>query len=303
MTPDPEGGLIWVSGHSLQFAVICLARHCYVNVLSYRETSRSDGMDMTFNAIIARSSGAVGIVKLNRPASFNALSLELTTELGQALAAFEADPAIGTIVLTGSDTVFAAGADIGEITNMSFAEVYSEELITRTWENTARCRKPVIAAVSGYALGGGLELALMCDIIVASETALFGLPETGLGAIPGAGGTQRLTRIVGKAVAMDMVLSGRRMDAAEALARGVVSRVSSVENYLEEAILIAEKLAERSRPVMMIAKEAVNHAQETHLAEGIHLERRLLYATFALEDRKEGMTAFAEKRSPVFRHR
>lgn len=258
---------------------------------------------MTFNTIRTSRKGAVGVIQLDRPAALNALNLELTTELGQALDAFETDSEVGAIVLTGSDTVFAAGADIGELADKTFADVYDDELITRSWERTAQCRKPVIAAVSGIALGGGFELALMCDIILASETARFGLPETGLGVIPGAGGTQRLTRIVGKSVAMDLVLSGRSMDATEALARGVISRVAPLERYLDEAIALAEHLAQRSRPVMMIAKEAVNHAMETHLAEGIYLERRLLYATFALEDRREGMTAFAEKRAPVFRHR
>lgn len=258
---------------------------------------------MTFNTLKTWQQGDVAIIQLHRPRALNALNLELTTELGQALDRWEADETIGAIVLTGDDKAFAAGADIPEITDKSFAEVYGEELITRTWERTAQCRKPVIAAVSGIALGGGFELALMCDLILASETARFGLPETGLGVIPGAGGTQRLTRIVGKAVAMDLVLSGRSMDATEALARGVISRIAAPGQYLAEAIALAGQLAKRSRPVMMIAKEAVNHALETHLAEGIFLERRLLYATFALEDRKEGMTAFTEKRAPVFRHR
>ena len=258
---------------------------------------------MESNSIIVSRRGPVGIVQMNRPAAFNALNLELTTELGKALDDFESDDTVGAIVLTGSDVAFAAGADIKEIVNKTFADVYAEELITRTWERAARCRKPLIAAVAGHALGGGCELALMCDIIVASETARFGLPETGLGVIPGAGGTQRLTRIVGKAVAMDLILTGRTMGATEALERGLVSRVVPEGQHLTEAVAVAGEIATRSGLILMLAKEAVNHAYETHLAEGIHLERRLLYATFATEDRKEGMTAFAERRKPVFRNR
>lgn len=258
---------------------------------------------MTWNTLLVSTDGPVGVIRLNRPAALNALNLELTTELSSALSAFEDDAAIGAIVLTGSDRAFAAGADIKELRDKTFADVYAEQLITRTWERAASCRKPLIAAVSGHAAGGGCELALMCDIIVAAQSAVFSLPETRIGVIPGAGGTQRLTRLVGKAVAMDMILSGREMRAEEALARGLISRTTSQDSYLSEAITLARTLAERSRPIMMLAKEAVNHAYETHLAEGIYIERRLLYATFATDDRREGMAAFSEKRKPAFTNR
>jgi enoyl-CoA hydratase len=258
---------------------------------------------MIWNTLLVSSDGPVGLIRLNRPAALNALNLELTTELSAALSLFEDDPAIGAIVLTGSDRAFAAGADIKELQDKAFADVYDEQLITRTWERAATCRKPLIAAVSGHAAGGGCELALMCDIIIAADSAVFTLPETRIGVIPGAGGTQRLTRLVGKAVAMDMILSGREMRAEEALARGVISRIAPQDSYLSEAMTLAQKLAERSRPIMMLAKEAVNHAYETHLAEGIYIERRLLYATFATDDRREGMAAFAEKRKPAFTNR
>lgn len=258
---------------------------------------------MIWNTLLVSSDGPVGLIRLNRPAALNALNLELTTELSAALSLFEDDPAIGAIVLTGSDRAFAAGADIKELQDKTFADVYAEQLITRTWERAATCRKPLIAAVSGHAAGGGCELALMCDIIIAADSAVFTLPETRIGVIPGAGGTQRLTRLVGKAVAMDMILSGREMRAEEALARGVISRIAPQDSYLSEAMTLAHKLAERSRPIMMLAKEAVNHAYESHLSEGIYIERRLLYATFATDDRREGMAAFAEKRKPAFTNR
>lgn len=255
------------------------------------------------DTVIVSLDGPVGLIRLNRPEVLNALSHRMTSDLGTALRWLDGLDSVHAIVLTGDDRAFAAGADIPEIADKTLAEVYAEDLITATWEDAARCRKPLIAAVSGFALGGGCELALMCDIIVAADTARFGLPETRIGVIPGAGGTQRLTRIVGKAVAMDMILSGRTMLADEALARGVVSRVVPQERCLPEALALAARIATSSRPVLRLAKEAVNHAYETTLAEGIHLERRLLYATFALDDRREGMTAFAEKRPPVFRHR
>ncbi|MDO5706474.1 MAG: enoyl-CoA hydratase-related protein [Paracoccus sp. (in: a-proteobacteria)] len=258
---------------------------------------------MNYQNIIVSSKGRVGIITLNRPKALNALNAQITAEISAAAMAFDADPAIGAIVVTGSDRAFAAGADIKEIKDKTFAEVLDENFITATWEGLMRVRKPTIAAVSGHALGGGCELALMCDIIIASETARFALPEVTIGTIPGAGGTQRLTRLVGKAIAMDMILSGRVMPADEALARGLVSRVVPVETYLNEAVDIAGKLAERSRPVLQIAKEAVNKAYETHLQEGLYVERRLLYSTFALDDRHEGMAAFAEKRKPEFRNR
>ena len=258
---------------------------------------------MSFQTILTERDGAVAIVTLNRPEALNALNLQMTTELSQALDGFEADPDITAIILTGSDKAFAAGADIKEIQDKSFIDVFDEQFVTATWERLARCRKPTIAAVSGHAIGGGFELAMMCDIIIAAECARFALPETKIGAIPGAGGTQRLTRVAGKALAMDMILTGRRLTAAEALAAGLVSRVVPDGEHLATAIALAAGMGEASRPVLMIAKEAVNKAHETHLAEGIHLERRLLYSTFALEDRREGMTAFAEKRPPRFRNR
>ncbi|GLI25130.1 enoyl-CoA hydratase [Xanthobacter flavus] len=256
---------------------------------------------MTYESILTATDGAVGIITLNRPEALNALNSRITAELSQAAAAFDADPAIGAIVVTGSERAFAAGADIKEIKDKTFAEVYEEQLITATWEGLSRVRKPTIAAVSGHAIGGGCEVALMCDIIVASETARFALPETTIGIIPGAGGTQRLTRIVGKAVAMDMILTGRALSAQEALAMGLVSRVVPAGTHVAEAVAIAARISASSGPVVRLAKEAVNQAYETHLQEGLYVERRLLYATFALEDRREGMNAFAEKRKPIFR--
>ncbi len=258
---------------------------------------------MTQPCVLTSVDGPVGIVALNRPEALNALNRQLTAELSEAVAAFDADPAIGALVVTGSDRAFAAGADVKEIKDKSFAEVYEEQFVTATWEGVARVRKPVIAAVSGHAIGGGCELALMCDIIVASETARFALPETAIGVIPGAGGTQRLTRILGKAVAMDMILTGRVLSAEEARTMGLVSRVVAAGRQVEEAIALAKTIAASSRPIIMLAKEAVNKAYETHLSEGIYVERRLLYATFATEDRREGMNAFAEKRKPEFRNR
>lgn len=258
---------------------------------------------MTYENILFTVEGQVGIITLNRPEALNALNRQLTAELSEAAAAFDTDPAIGAIVITGSDRAFAAGADIKEIKDKTFAEVYEEQLITSTWEGLARVRKPTIAAVSGHAIGGGCEIAMMCDMIIASETARFALPETSIGIIPGAGGTQRLTRIVGKAVAMDMILSGRALSAAEAQSMGLVSRVVPAGSQVLEAVKLAAKVAAYSRPVVQLAKEAVNKAYETHLQEGIYVERRLLYSTFALDDRREGLNAFAEKRPPQFRNR
>lgn len=255
---------------------------------------------MTYANILVATDGPVGIITLNRPEALNALNRTLTAELSAAAAAFDADAAIAAIVVTGSDRAFAAGADIREIKDKSFAEVFDEEFITATWEGLSRVRKPTIAAVSGHAVGGGCELALMCDIIVASETVRFSLPETGIGIIPGAGGTQRLTRIVGKAVAMDMILTGRVLGAEEARAMGLVSRVVPAGTQVAEAVAIGRRLAASSGIILRIAKEAVNKAYETHLQEGIYVERRLLYSTFATHDRAEGMAAFAEKRKPTF---
>lgn len=253
--------------------------------------------------ILIRTEGPVGILTLNRPETLNALNRQLTAELSDAAAAMDADPAIAAIVVTGSDRAFAAGADIKEIRDKTFADVWSEQFVTATWEGLSRVRKPTIAAVSGHALGGGCEIALMCDIIVASETARFALPEAGIGIIPGAGGTQRLTRILGKALAMDMILTGRALDAEEAKAHGLVSRVVPAGMHVAEAVAIGTRLAEASGLILQLAKEAVNKAHETHLQEGLYVERRLLYAAFATEDRREGMAAFAEKRPPRFTNR
>ncbi|MFG1279816.1 enoyl-CoA hydratase-related protein [Xanthobacter autotrophicus] len=258
---------------------------------------------MTYETILVATDGPVGIITLNRPEALNALNRQITSELSHAAAALDADGAIGAIVVTGSDKAFAAGADIKEIKDKTFAEVYEEQLITSTWEGLSRVRKPTIAAVSGHAIGGGCELALMCDIIVASQKARFALPETTIGIIPGAGGTQRLTRIVGKAVAMDMILTGRALSAQEAHGLGLVSRVVPAGTHVSEAVTLATRIAASSQPIVRLAKEAVNKAYETHLQEGLYLERRLLYATFALDDRREGMNAFAEKRRPDFRNR
>ncbi len=255
---------------------------------------------MPYDSIRTATQGPVGIITLHRPEALNALNTALTSQLSAAAAAFDTDPAIAAIVVTGSDRAFAAGADSKEIKDKSFAEVFEEQFVTAHWEGLSRVRKPTIAAVAGHAVGGGCELALMCDIIVAAETARFALPETTVGVIPGAGGTQRLTRIAGKAIAMDMVLTGRALSAQEALAHGLVSRVVPAGEEVAEAVKIGERLARSSRPILQIAKEAVNKAYETHLAEGLYVERRLLYSTFALEDRKEGMAAFVEKRPPQF---
>jgi enoyl-CoA hydratase len=258
---------------------------------------------MTYDTIIVEKRGRVGLVRLNRPQALNALCAALIGELGTALDDFESDPEIGAIVLTGSEKAFAAGADIKEMKDRDFIDVYTSDFITRGWERVAQCRKPVIAAVSGYALGGGCELAMMCDIILAAENAEFGQPEIMLGTLPGAGGTQRLTRIVGKAKAMELCLTGRRMGAAEAERAGLVSRVLPNAELLDEAMKVADKIAGFSQPIVLMAKEAVNRAYETTLAEGLRFERRLFHASFGTEDQKEGMAAFAEKRKPAFRNR
>lgn len=258
---------------------------------------------MSYETILVETDGPVGIITLNRPDAMNALNKMLTLELSTAAGKLDADDAIAAIVVTGSDKVFAAGADIREMKDKTFPEVYEEQFITATWEGLARVRKPTIAAVSGHAIGGGCEIALMCDIIIASETARFSLPETRIGIIPGAGGTQRLTKIVGKPVAMDMILTGRALSATEAATMGLVSRVVPAGEQLSVAVATARQLAQTSRPILQLAKEAVNKAYETHLSEGIYIERRLLYATFATEDRREGMEAFLDKRKPRFRNR
>ena len=256
-----------------------------------------------YHNIIVERRGAVGIVTLNRPAALNALNAALISELAAALDELEDDAAIGAIILTGNEKAFAAGADVKEMVGKSYPEIYCEDFITRGWERVGQCRKPVIAAVAGFALGGGCEIAMMCDIVIAADTARFGQPEINLGTIPGAGGTQRLTRFVGKAKAMDLCLTGRMMDAAEAERAGLVSRIVPAADLLSEAIKTAERIAGMSRPIAMMVKEAVNRAYETTLAEGVRFERRLFHSTFATEDRKEGMEAFIDKRKPAFRNR
>ena len=258
---------------------------------------------MAYELIIAETRGAVGVITLNRPQAMNALNSQVMRELSEALDGFEADDAIGAIVITGNEKAFAAGADIKEMKDKTFMDCYLEDFITSSWERTARCRKPVIAAVAGFALGGGCELAMMCDIILAADNAEFGQPEITIAAIPGAGGTQRLARAVGKAKAMELCLTGRRMKAEEAERSGLVARVVPLADLQAEAMKMADKIASMSRPVAMLAKEAINRAFETTLAEGIRFERRMFHAVFATEDQKEGMGAFAEKRKPQFRNR
>jgi len=258
---------------------------------------------MAYTNILVETRGPVGLITLNRPQALNALCDALVREVAHALDAFEADAAIGAVVITGSAKAFAAGADIKEMAGRSFADVYLNDFITNGWERVTTCRKPIVAAVAGFALGGGCEVAMMCDTIIAADSAKFGQPEIALGVIPGAGGTQRLTRFVGKAKAMDMVLTGRMMDAAEAERSGLVSRVVPAEQLLEEALKVATRIAEMSRPSVLMAKEAVNRAYETTLAEGVRFERRLFHSLFATEDQKEGMAAFVEKRKPRFKNR
>ncbi|NYZ14415.1 enoyl-CoA hydratase [Azospirillum sp. RWY-5-1] len=255
-----------------------------------------------YETILVEHRGPVALVTLNRPKALNALSDQLVTDLGHAIDAAEADDNIGAIVITGSEKAFAAGADIKEVARFTYMDVYQSNFITAKWERVARCRKPVVAAVAGYALGGGCELAMMCDFILAADNVKFGQPEITIGTIPGAGGTQRLTRFVGKSKAMEMVLTGRNMDAAEAERTGLVSRIVPMAELVDEAVRVAERIANLSRPIAMMAKESVNKAYETTLAEGVAFERRLMHATFAVEDRKEGMTAFTEKRQPVWKH-
>jgi len=258
---------------------------------------------MAYENILIETRGRIGLVTLNRPKALNALSPELMRELGEALNAFGSDDRIGAIVITGNEKAFAAGADIKTMKDWGYMDVYRADYITAEWETINSIRKPVIAAVAGYALGGGCELAMMCDFILAADTAKFGQPEINLGILPGAGGTQRLPRFVGKSKAMEMVLTGRMMDAAEAERCGLVSRVLAPERLLDEAIKTAEKICELSLPVIMLAKESVNRAFETTLSEGVRFERRLFHSCFAIEDQKEGMAAFVEKRKPAFKNR
>ena len=258
---------------------------------------------MAFENILVEKTGGVAVVRYNRPQALNALNGKLMAELSEALAELDADESVRCLILTGSDKAFAAGADIKEMKDRSFMDVYKTDFITATWEQISKVRKPIIAAVAGYALGGGCETAMMCDFIICADNAKFGQPEITIGTIPGSGGTQRLARYIGKSKAMDMCLTGRMMDAAEAERCGLVSRVVPVAELMGEAMKAAEKIASLSLPVVMMAKEAVNRGYETTLAEGIRFERRLFHSTFGTEDQKEGMSAFAEKRPPKFKDR
>jgi enoyl-CoA hydratase len=255
---------------------------------------------MSFENILTEIRGKVGLITLNRPKALNALNDALIDEVGAALDAFEADEAIGCIVITGSEKAFAAGADIGAMKDWGYMDVYKSNYISRNWDRVGRCRKPVIAAVAGFALGGGCELAMMCDMIYAADTAKFGQPEVKLGILPGAGGTQRLPRAMGKAKAMDMCLTARFIDAAEAERCGLVARIIAADKLLEETLAAAATIADFSRPMVMMIKESVNRAYESSLQEGLLFERRTFHATFAIADQKEGMAAFVEKRKATF---
>jgi enoyl-CoA hydratase len=256
----------------------------------------------SYETILAETRDRVGLITLNRPKALNALNLQLMNEVLEAVTAYDRDPGIGCVLITGSDRAFAAGADIKEMQPNDYMDVYLEDWFA-AWDRLGRIRKPTVAAVAGYALGGGCELAMLCDIVLAADTAVFGQPEIKLGVIPGIGGSQRLTRAVGKAKAMEMCLTGRTMDAAEAERAGLVSRVIPAADLLTEALSVARTVAGMSTPIAMMAKEAVNRAFETTLAEGVRFERRLFHATFATADQKEGMAAFTEKRRPSFVNR
>jgi enoyl-CoA hydratase len=257
---------------------------------------------MTYQNLLTEIRGRVGVITLHRPQALNALNSALIAELNTVLNQYEADETIGAIVITGSEKAFAAGADIKEMQSKTYMDVYKGDFIG-SWERVATCRKPVIAAVAGFALGGGCEMAMMCDFIICADNAKFGQPEINLGVMPGAGGTQRLTRFVGKSKAMDMCLSGRMMDAAEAERSGLVSRVVPLADLMAEAMRSADAIAAKSLPIVMMTKETVNRSYESTLADGIRFERRVFHSMFATEDQKEGMAAFAEKRKPVFKHR
>jgi len=265
------------------------------------EAVKADNANREFVIVERREN--VGLITLNRPKAFNALCDTLTRELTEALDLLEADDAIGALVLTGNEKAFAAGADIKEMKSRSFVDVYLSDFVTSSWERISRCRKPIIAAVAGYALGGGCELALMCDFILAAETARFGQPEITIGILPGAGATQRLPRLIGKSKAMDMILTGRMIDAEEAERMGLVARIVPAGKLVEEAVATAQHIASLSRPAVLLAKESVNRAFETSLSEGIRFERRMFHAAFATEGQKEGMSAFIEKRPPKFSNR
>ena len=257
---------------------------------------------MSYANILVDTHAKVGLITLNRPKALNALNDELIDEVSRALDGFEADEAIGCIVITGSDKAFAAGADIAAMKDLSFMRAYKSNYISTNWDRLARCRKPLIAAVAGYALGGGCELAMMCDFIIAADNAQFGQPEVKLGVLPGAGGTQRLPRAVGKAKAMELCLTGRTMNAEEAERAGLVARIVPTDQLLDEALASATKIAGYSLPVVLMIKESVNRAYEAALQEGLLFERRSFHATFALDDQKEGMAAFLEKRAPSFKN-
>src|SRR5438552_4918792 len=257
---------------------------------------------MSYDNILVETRGRVGVIRLNRPQALNALNSALNTELAQAVAAFDADTGIGCILLTGSEKAFAAGADIKEMADKSAVDAFLGDF-AGGWHAAAHARKPIVAAVAGFALGGGCELVMQCDVVIAGDTAKFGQPEIKLGIIPGIGGTQRMTHAVGKAKAMDLILTGRMMDAAEAERAGLVARVVPAANLLEEAMKIAETIAAMSLPAVLAAKEAVNRAFETSLAEGVRFERRMFHSLFATNDQKEGMAAFVEKRVPKFENR
>jgi enoyl-CoA hydratase len=257
---------------------------------------------MTYENILVETHGKVALIRLNRPKALNALNTALITELNAALDKCEADPNIGCMVLTGSEKAFAAGADIKEMQPKSYMDAYFEDFIT-SWERLSRTRKPIIAAVAGFALGGGCEIAMMCDFILAADTAKFGQPEIKLGTVPGSGGTQRLTRFVGKSKAMEMCLTGRMMDAVEAERAGLVSRIVPADQLIEEALKVAAAIADLSLPIVMLAKECVNRAYETTLTEGVRFERRVFHSTFGTADQKEGMGAFLEKKTPNFSNR
>lgn len=257
---------------------------------------------MSYENILIETHGKVGVIQLNRPKALNALNDQLMDELGEALLKFDGDENVGCIIVTGSEKAFAAGADIGAMSNYTYMDAYKSNYITRNWEQIRNVRTPVIAAVAGYALGGGCELAMMCDFIIAADTAKFGQPEIKLGTMPGAGGTQRLPRAVSKSKAMDMCLTARMMDAAEAERAGLVSRIVAADKLMEEALAAATVIASMSLPVAMMVKESVNRAYESSLADGIQYERRMFHSTFATSDQKEGMKAFLEKRLPTFRN-
>jgi enoyl-CoA hydratase len=257
---------------------------------------------MSYQNIIVETRGKIGIIRLNRPQALNALNAALIAELTQAVAAFEADAGIACMIVTGSEKAFAAGADIKEMVDKSYMDAFMGDFAAN-WDALSRARKPIVAAVAGFALGGGCELAMMCDVVIAADTAKFGQPEIKLGVIPGIGGTQRLTRAVGKAKAMDLCLTGRMMDAAEAERAGLVARVVPLASLMDEAVKVAETIASMSLPVLMIAKESVNRSFETTLAEGIKFERRVFHSLFATADQKEGMAAFVAKRPAKFENR